>query len=170
MELTAAVRALESLAESCSVELFTDSRYVQQGITKWLAGWIRNGWKRRDGEVKNVYVEEPARQERQLMTRAYREKLEAYAAATGGQLKLAIYWARWAIWTLVSPERLADVDGILTLDMPTAMRANELGRLGDRTIGTRPPLRLQLIDDPHKTSPVAPDAPAPSAASAKCSL
>lgn len=45
MELTAAIEALSALKAPCRVDLTTDSRYVQQGITKWLVGWKRNGWK-----------------------------------------------------------------------------------------------------------------------------
>lgn len=108
-------------------------------------------------EVKNVYLDDPFRQRRRLMTRDYREKLEAYATATGGELKLAVFWAKWAIWTLVTPEKLVDANGDLTLDMLSAMKVNELGELGDRTIGTRPPLRFRLLPDPEKTSAVAPD-------------
>ncbi len=54
MELMAAIRALEALTEPCSVALHTDSRYVQQGISEWLAGWRRRGWKTAGGDpVKN---------------------------------------------------------------------------------------------------------------------
>ncbi len=45
MELTAAIKALESLKEPCDVHLHTDSRYVIDGITSWIFGWQRNGWK-----------------------------------------------------------------------------------------------------------------------------
>ena len=44
MEMTAAIRALTALTEPCDVTLFTDSRYVIDGITKWVNGWKRNGW------------------------------------------------------------------------------------------------------------------------------
>jgi ribonuclease HI len=44
MELTAAIRGLSALIESCNVTLYTDSRYVIDGITKWVHGWKRNGW------------------------------------------------------------------------------------------------------------------------------
>ncbi len=59
MELTAAIRALESLDEAVAVDLFTDSTYLRQGITKWLPGWIRRNWQRFDSRgqahpVKNV--------------------------------------------------------------------------------------------------------------------
>ncbi|MDX5406469.1 MAG: ribonuclease HI [Chromatiaceae bacterium] len=45
MELLAAIVALESLKDSCDVDLTTDSQYVRLGITQWLAGWKRNNWK-----------------------------------------------------------------------------------------------------------------------------
>jgi len=45
MELTAAIKALEALTEICFVELYTDSVYVRDGITKWLAQWRENGWR-----------------------------------------------------------------------------------------------------------------------------
>ena len=45
MELTAAIRALESLNRSCNVVLTTDSQYVRQGITEWIHGWKKRGWK-----------------------------------------------------------------------------------------------------------------------------
>ena len=44
MELTAAVRALEALKRPCSVVVHTDSRYVMDGITKWIVGWKQKGW------------------------------------------------------------------------------------------------------------------------------
>jgi ribonuclease HI len=45
MELTAVIRALGALKEPCHVALHTDSRYVIDGITKWIFGWQKNGWK-----------------------------------------------------------------------------------------------------------------------------
>lgn len=45
MELTAAIRALEALKEPCRVALYTDSTYVRNGITEWLDGWRRRGWR-----------------------------------------------------------------------------------------------------------------------------
>ena len=45
MELMAAIRALEALKRPCRVTLSTDSRYVMDGLTKWIAGWQKNGWK-----------------------------------------------------------------------------------------------------------------------------
>jgi ribonuclease HI len=45
MELTAVIRALTALTQPCEVHLHTDSRYVIDGITKWVFGWQKNGWK-----------------------------------------------------------------------------------------------------------------------------
>lgn len=45
MELTAAIEGLRALKESCEVEVVTDSEYVKNGITQWIHGWKRNGWK-----------------------------------------------------------------------------------------------------------------------------
>jgi ribonuclease HI len=55
MELTAAIRALEALKRACHVDLHTDSAYLRGGITTWLAGWKKNGWRTADKKpVKNV--------------------------------------------------------------------------------------------------------------------
>jgi ribonuclease HI len=54
MEMMAVLRALQALREPCAVRLHTDSRYVIDGMTKWMAGWIRKGWKTADNKpVKN---------------------------------------------------------------------------------------------------------------------
>ncbi|MBJ6137792.1 ribonuclease HI [Marinobacter litoralis] len=45
MELMAAIQGLKALNRTCDVELYTDSQYVRKGITEWMAGWKRNGWK-----------------------------------------------------------------------------------------------------------------------------
>lgn len=55
MEITAVIEALGVLKRQCRVELFTDSQYVKNGITQWLADWKRRGWKTADKKpVKNV--------------------------------------------------------------------------------------------------------------------
>jgi ribonuclease HI len=54
MELMAAISALEALKRPCRIDLHTDSKYVQQGISQWIHGWKRNGWKTADKKpVKN---------------------------------------------------------------------------------------------------------------------
>lgn len=55
MELTAAIEALNALKESCQIDLTTDSQYVKGGITGWIHGWKKNGWKTANRKpVKNV--------------------------------------------------------------------------------------------------------------------
>ena len=55
MELRAAIEALNLLKKPCAVALHTDSQYVRNGITKWLFGWKKNGWKTASKEpVKNA--------------------------------------------------------------------------------------------------------------------
>ncbi len=45
MELTAVIRALETLKRPCQIDVYTDSRDVQKGISEWIASWKRRGWK-----------------------------------------------------------------------------------------------------------------------------
>ena len=55
MELLAAISALNALKEPCTVDLYTDSNYVKDGIFSWIDGWKRNGWKTAAKQpVKNV--------------------------------------------------------------------------------------------------------------------
>lgn len=54
MELRAALEALRALEEPCRVTLFTDSRYLKQGITEWLPNWKRRNWRRKGGKLANV--------------------------------------------------------------------------------------------------------------------
>jgi len=54
MELTAAISALEALNRECEVDLHTDSQYLRQGVTGWMFGWKKNGWRTADRKpVKN---------------------------------------------------------------------------------------------------------------------
>lgn len=55
MELTAAIKALEMLKQSSSVELYTDSEYLRRGITQWLPNWKRRNWRTASNKVvKNI--------------------------------------------------------------------------------------------------------------------
>lgn len=58
MELMAVIQGLKALTRPCHVALYADSNYVLQGLSTWMAGWKKNGWRRRSGskweEVKNV--------------------------------------------------------------------------------------------------------------------
>lgn len=50
MELLAVIRGLEALSRRCRVDLYTDSQYVQKGVTEWMDGWKKKGWPER---IKN---------------------------------------------------------------------------------------------------------------------
>lgn len=56
MELTAVISALQALKEPCNITIYTDSRYVMDGIEKWINNWKENGWKtaNKKSAVKNV--------------------------------------------------------------------------------------------------------------------
>ena len=55
MEMLAAIMGLEALKRRCRVRLYSDSQYVRDGITKWIAGWKRRGWRTADNQpVKNI--------------------------------------------------------------------------------------------------------------------
>ncbi len=55
MELMGAIMGLEALKQPSQVKLYTDSQYVQKGISEWLPGWVRKGWKTADNKpVKNA--------------------------------------------------------------------------------------------------------------------
>jgi ribonuclease HI len=54
MEMTAVIRALEALKRPCNVKIYTDSSYVQKGITEWIVGWKARNWRTADKKpVKN---------------------------------------------------------------------------------------------------------------------
>lgn len=54
MEMMAAIQGLQALKSPCQVDLYTDSQYLRDGITKWIGGWKKNGWKTADKKaVKN---------------------------------------------------------------------------------------------------------------------
>jgi len=55
MELKAAIEGLNALKRPCRVEIHTDSHYVRDGITRWIHGWLKNGWRTADRKpVKNA--------------------------------------------------------------------------------------------------------------------
>lgn len=55
MEMMAAIASLQALKETCQVDLYTDSKYLLQGVTEWMQGWKQRGWKTASKQpVKNV--------------------------------------------------------------------------------------------------------------------
>jgi len=60
MELSASIEGLAALKEKCSVELFTDSKYVMGGITQWITNWKKNNWRtaaKKDVKNKELWQE-----------------------------------------------------------------------------------------------------------------
>ena len=82
---------------------------------------------------------------------AYLQKLQGYAALFGKPLKLAIYWSRWNLWTLV-PTSALTATGIGRQGFPfnVALKRNEMVELGDVMLGTTPPLVFRLVADRTK--------------------
>jgi hypothetical protein len=116
----------------------------------------------RDGEqwlieVKNVHDVDPARQRFRIREQDF-AKLKNYASAMNCPLKFALYWSLWRMWTLIDAEDLAAVvDEKRGIDMYKAAMLNNLSRLGDRFIGTIPPLKLRFIADVSKPHSISPD-------------
>lgn len=94
-------------------------------------------------EVKNVRCKNPLKQKTR-MTAAYLASLQTYADTVGTPLKLAIFWSRWKIWTIISPGRFRSPNGDLRVKMEDAIVANESGKIGEVILMTKPPLRLVL--------------------------
>lgn len=116
-----------------------DFRIVCEDSTQWLI------------EVKNKRTNINSLQNPiHLMSNAYRETLEAYAKATGAELKIAVFWSGTGLWTLLSPGMLKGDDGVLRISFLEALQYDEMGKIGDRNIGTEPPLRMRFIADPTK--------------------
>lgn len=85
---------------------------------------------------------------------SYIENLRKYADLNGAPLKIAIYWSRLKIWTLVSTDWFSFDNGKYVLDLGKAMAMSEMAKLGDFMIGTKPPLSLRLVMDDTKTSKI----------------
>ena len=67
MELLAAISALQALKSPCEIDLYTDSKYVMDGLGKWIFGWKKNGWKTADKKpVKNVELWQALDEARQI--------------------------------------------------------------------------------------------------------
>lgn len=101
-------------------------------------------------EVKNFSQANNAMRSFEL-DEEYLDGLVRYSKAMSCNLLLAIYWAKWNMWTLVRPETFKSQGKKKILDMRDAMKANHMSSLGDRSIGTTFPLSLVMHAD--KTKP-----------------
>lgn len=99
-------------------------------------------------EVKNFYQKrgsEPFR-----IKRTYAESLLKYGALFGRDLKLAIYWAGWNSWTLTSLDRVRLNREVIEITFIQAIKMNEMALLGDRMLGTVPPITMRILADAAK--------------------
>jgi hypothetical protein len=93
-------------------------------------------------EVKTV--QPSARQLRHRMPITEVDALRRYGELTGATVAIAHYWAAANVWTLVELERMQRRDGHFELELTEAIKFNQMGRFGDRMVGTVPPLALRL--------------------------
>lgn len=80
----------------------------------------------------------------------YVDGLERYGGIFALPVKIAVYWARWRLWTLISTTNLGFENGKRTLNLLGAIKKNEMAKLGDFMIGTKPPLTMRLVADRSK--------------------
>lgn len=99
-------------------------------------------------EVKNCNARGP--DETLRFRQDYVDGLERYGAVFGLPVKIAVYWAKWRLWTLTSTTNLGLEDGKRTLNLLGAIKTNEMAQLGDFMIGTNPPLTMRLVADRTK--------------------
>lgn len=97
-------------------------------------------------EVKNCHTDNPQKGLR-LRVRDW-TRLQRYAELFETELRLAVYWSQWRVWTLVSPTALSSRGARLHLSFLDALQYNEMRLLGDFYLGTNPPLRIRILTDP----------------------
>jgi ribonuclease HI len=96
MELTALIEAFRMLPDDAAVTLHTDSRLCVDTIEKWAPKWERNGWKKKDGEIKNLPLVQELLAERQLHPRCTLQWIAAHSGQRWNEYadSLATAWLR----------------------------------------------------------------------------
>lgn len=97
-------------------------------------------------EVKNCHKIDSSYQ----IKKTYIDALRKYADIFKKDLKIAIYWSKWNMWTLISHSQLEIVGKKYCISFPKAIKVNEMAIIGDRSIGTTPPLILRFGTDKKK--------------------
>ncbi len=100
-------------------------------------------------EVKNFYQGQSVSRAFH-MGGAYLSGLRKYSQMMGCELNIAVYWAKWNMWTLVAPEAFEEQADERVLTMKRAILANRMSTLGDVHVGTKFPLRLVLVADERR--------------------
>lgn len=101
-------------------------------------------------EVKNYHQKKAFNE--YSMNLDYLDGLSHYADLVKTVLRIAIYWSKWCIWTLVSPDDFERNGTNVIISLSTAMKRNQMSALGDVVIGTTPPLTIRIYPDkqePH---------------------
>ena len=101
-------------------------------------------------EVKNCYQKKPFNEF--SMKLDYLDGLSRYADLMKTVLRIAIYWSKWCMWTLVAPDDFQRNGTKVTISLSTALKRNQMSFLGDVTIATIPPLAMRIYPDkqqPH---------------------
>lgn len=116
----------------------------------------------RDGEqmlveVKNFHPKGSPTKPYRRIKGNYLASLKRYAQINDVPLRIAIYWSRWNLWSLLDAKRLDESQQTVTITMEDAFLHNELYLLGDRMIGTLPPLSFRLYADKAKPRGISPD-------------
>ncbi len=106
-------------------------------------------------EVKNFYPADPL--SKYKIKAEYLNRLKAYSSLFGIELKLAVYWTKWNIWTLSALTCLEQDASNYFLNFTDAILKNEMGLLGDMSIGLVPPLIFQVMTDPSKPRTIGDD-------------
>ncbi len=99
-------------------------------------------------EVKNCHKTDPSY--KYSIKKSYLNALQKYAKLFNKHVKIAIYWSKWNVWTLISSDILESDGSRYTTTFLQAMKKNEMGTIGDIIIGTIPPLTLRFLTDPTK--------------------
>jgi hypothetical protein len=108
-----------------------DFRIVLRDNSRLLVE-IKNHWSAREMDNFSMSVGELA-------------GLKNYAGLVGdADLRLAVYWSRWNLWSLVKLDRLTIADGRARISMSEALKANEMSDLGDMMLATKSPIRLKI--------------------------
>ncbi|MBL4831731.1 MAG: hypothetical protein JKY55_17825 [Aliivibrio sp.] len=131
-----------------SGEVFTTEENIQAPDYKV----VLNDGKQYFIEVKNCHF--PNMKSPYPFQKSYLEKLENYADLHGTPLLFAIYFSRHNTWVLLSKSSLVEQKKKYVIDFINAMAQNEMSLLGDRTIGTKPNLAIELMADLSKDTTV----------------
>ena len=97
-------------------------------------------------EVKNFHQSNPFK--RLIMKKEYLDELQHYASIFNKTVKIAIYWSRWNVWTLIAIDIFKRENNKCSLTFESALKFNEMAILGDYSLGTISPLKLRVFTDP----------------------